>query len=53
MFEVNINMTFKTKTHERGEFIVKQIYRARKKLLALNITSGSRINSSIRPISKD
>lgn len=53
MFEVTINMTFKTKSRERATFIIKQIYRARKKISKLNITSGSLINTSIRPIPKD
>lgn len=50
MYEVEITMTFKTKTRARASFIVKQIYKARKKISKLNITEGSNINSSVRPI---
>lgn len=53
MYKVEINMTFNTKTRERGTFIIKQIYRARKKINKLNITKGSKISSSIRPIPED
>lgn len=53
MFEVTINMIFRTKTRDRALFIIKQIYRARKKISKLNITEGSNINSNILPIKKD
>jgi len=52
MFDVTINLTFRTKTRERATFIIKQIYRARKKISKLNITEKSNITSSITPIKK-
>lgn len=52
MYEVSINMTFKTSTRERAAFIVKTIYRARAKINRLNITKGSNINSNVIPIKK-
>jgi hypothetical protein len=52
MYDVNINMTFRTKTHERAQFIVKQIYRARKQITKLSITEKNNIGSSITPVKK-
>lgn len=52
MYDVNINLVFRTKTRERATFIVKQIYRARKKISALNITEKNNISSSITPVKK-
>lgn len=52
MYDVNITLTFRTRSIERAQFIVKQIYRARKKITVLNITEKNNISSSIRPVKK-
>jgi hypothetical protein len=53
MYEVHIDMRFRTKTRERAKFIIKQVYRARKVISKLDITEKSVINSNITPIQKD